>query len=565
MSGQVQIPLRIRGFSANSRMRRASLLMSAAWVLGAACGGGGGDATGPKPVDNTPAGITLSPSSAITLVSGTTTNITATVTAKDGRTIFTNVSWTADDPAVVSVALGSITAVKVGTTNVTARAGTVSASISITVTPGSAFQLGLRTQPLGATIGGVLAAQPVVEIRDAAGNLVSTASATVTAALASGGGTLSGVVSVPTVGGVATFTNLGVSGVAGVRTMSFTASGLVGATSNQFTMAPPPTPVISLDKNTVTFATRANHTPTAATVTITNPGAQPLVGMTIDPVAYGNGEQGGWLVPILTSVNAPTVMTLGVNMAGVSPGTYHATVRLNGPGAPNSPAAITVTMLVVQDYDVTFGTSLEKVHVLDVGDTFSPTFTVANPSGQPVSGIAVTTASRSPSVATVSADGKITAKSAGDAWIVALSDFSSDSIFVVVAASKTAPIIRTELASYLGKIGDTMFVNVVLDTRGTTIGAARLDADVSFLPGTVSTVATPGAAAPVFTTTSGVVHISIASATGLTGVVKLVTVKVISRSAGSGLIFLYALDASGIDGSNMTSQVQSTRVPVVIR
>jgi hypothetical protein len=287
--------------------------------------------------------------------------------------------------------------------------------------------------------------------------------------------------------------------------------------------------------------------------------------MTIDPVAYGAGEPTGWLVSNLSTANAPAVMTLSVNVAAVVPGTYHATVRLNGPGAPNSPATITVSLLVVADYDVTLGSSSEKVHVIDVGDTFSPTFTVASPSGQPVSGIAVTTASRSPSVATVTADGKITAKTAGDAWVVALSDFSSDSIFVIVAASKTSPIVRTDLTTYLTKIGDTAVVTVVLDTRGTTVGAARLDADISFLPGTVTVTAAAGSAAPVFTTSSGVVHIAIASATGFTGIVNLVTVKVVSRSAGSGLMFLYALDVSGIDGSNLTGQTQSTRVPVVFR
>jgi hypothetical protein len=552
-------------------MHRASFSIIVAAVLGAACGGGGGDSTGPKPTDNTPAGITLSASAPITLVSGQTTNITATVTTKDGRTISTNVVWTADDASIVSVALGSITGVKAGTTNVTARAGTVSASVAITVTPGSAFQLGLRTQPIGGTIGATLTTQPVVEIRDAAGNLVSTAAATVTVALASGGGTLSGTVTATTVGGVATFTDLGISGLAGARTLTFTATGLIGATSNQFTMTPPPTPVISLDKSTVSFATRANHTPQASTVGITNPGAQPLLGMTIDPVAYGAGEATGWLVTNLSTANAPATMTLSVNIAGVVPGTYHATVRLNGPGAPNSPATITVSLLVAPDYDVTFGSSSEKVHVLDIGDTFSPKFTVANPAGQPVSGISVTTASRSPSVATVTADGKITAKSAGDAWVVALSDFSSDSIFVIVAASKTSPIVRTDLTTYLTKIGDTAVFNIVLDTRGTTVGAARLDADISFLPvvpGTAIVTAASGSPAPVFTYSpfvDGVVHMSIVNATGFTGVVNLVTVKVVSRNAGGALIFLYALDVSGIDGSNLTSQTQSTRVPVVFR
>jgi hypothetical protein len=545
-------------------MRCIRLAMTAAAVFGAACGGGGGDSTAPKPTDNTPAGITLSPSSAISLVSGVTTNVTATVTSKDGRVVSASVVWTADDANIVSVALGSITGVKVGTTNVTARAGTVSASVQVTVTPGAATQLGLRTQPIGGAIGGPLNTQPVVEIRDAAGNLITTASTTVTAALASGGGTLSGTLAVATTGGVATFTDLGIAGLAGARTMTFTAPNLVGATSNQFTMTPPPTPVITLDKNTVSFATRANHTPQASTISITNPGSLPLAGMTIDPVTYGAGEPTGWLVPTLNTVNAPAVMTLSINIVGLNPGTYHATVKLNGPGALNSPATITVSLLVVQDYDVTYGGASEKVKVLDIGDVFSPTFTVAGPGG-PVSGIAVTTASRSPSVASVATDGKITAKSAGDAWVVALSDFSSDSIFVIVAASKTSPIVRTGLTTYLTKIGDTAIVNVVLDTRGKTIGSARIDADISFLPGTVTFVPAAGPPAPVFSVSSGVIHMSIASAAGMTGVVNLVTIRVVSRNAGSGLLFLYALDVSGIDGSSLTAQTQSTRVPVVMR
>jgi len=108
-------------------------------------------------------------------------------------------------------------------------------------------------------------------------------------------------------------------------------------------------------------------------------------------------------------------------------------------------------------------------------------------------------------------------------------------------------------------------VNVVLDTRGKTVGAARIDADISFLPGTVIVPNPTGPNPPVFTISSGVVHMSIANATGFTGVVNIMTIKVTSRTAGSGLMFVYALDISGIDGSSLTGQTQSTRVPVVFR
>src|SRR5439155_1611904 len=85
--------------------------------------------------------------------------------------------------------------------------------------------------------------------------------------------------------------------------------------------------------------------------------------------------------------------------------------------------------------------------------------------------------------------------------------------------------------------------------------AARLDADISFLPGTVIVVPPTGAQAPVYTISSGVVHMSIASATGFTGAVNVITIKVVSRNPGSGLLFLYALDVSGVDGSSMTARL----------
>ena len=93
----------------------------------------------------------------------------------------------------------------------------------------------------------------------------------------------------------------------------------------------------------------------------------------------------------------------------------------------------------------------------------------------------------------------------------------------------------------------------------------RIDADISFLPGTVTFLPAAGPPAPVFSVSSGVIHMSIANATGMTGVVNLVTIRVVSRTASSGLLYLYALDVSGIDGSSLTGQTQSTRVPVVFR
>src|SRR5438094_950175 len=108
----------------------------------------------------------------------------------------------------------------------------------VNVTAGAATQLTLTTQPSSTAQSGVaFAQQPVIQVRDASGNAVSQASVTVTAAIATGGGTLGGTLTAATNGsGVATFTNLAITGVAGDRTLSFSATALTPAVSGTITV-----------------------------------------------------------------------------------------------------------------------------------------------------------------------------------------------------------------------------------------------------------------------------------------------------------------------------------------
>src|SRR5207253_89742 len=81
------------------------------------------------------------------------------------------------------------------------------------------------------------AQQPVLQVQDGGGNPVNQAGVVVTAAIATGGGTLGGTLTATTIGsGVARFTNLTISGTAGDRTLSFSATGLTGVTSTAITV-----------------------------------------------------------------------------------------------------------------------------------------------------------------------------------------------------------------------------------------------------------------------------------------------------------------------------------------
>src|SRR5437016_5907182 len=111
-------------------------------------------------------------------------------------------------------------------------------SATVTLTAGTATQLTVTTEPSStAQSDRQIAEQPKSQVRDASGNPVSQAGVTVTAAIATGGGTLGGTLSATTTGtGVATFTDLAISGAAGDRTLSFSATGLTGVNSATVTL-----------------------------------------------------------------------------------------------------------------------------------------------------------------------------------------------------------------------------------------------------------------------------------------------------------------------------------------
>ena len=107
------------------------------------------------------------------------------------------------------------------------------------VTPAS--QLTITTQPSATAPSGVVfAQQPSVKLRNASGVAVAQSGLAVTAAIASGGGTLGGTVTATTnASGVATFSNLSITGTAGSRTLRFSSGSLIAATSNAIAVSAP--------------------------------------------------------------------------------------------------------------------------------------------------------------------------------------------------------------------------------------------------------------------------------------------------------------------------------------
>jgi hypothetical protein len=115
---------------------------------------------------------------------------------------------------------------------------TAAVSSSFTLTVGAATKGVLTTQPSGAASGVVLTGTPVVQLRDSGNNNVTTAGVSVAVTISSGTGVLSGTTPVLTnASGVATFSDLAITGTPGSFTLTFTPAGLTPAVSNPFTLA----------------------------------------------------------------------------------------------------------------------------------------------------------------------------------------------------------------------------------------------------------------------------------------------------------------------------------------
>lgn len=127
-----------------------------------------------------------------------------TVNAVNGVATFTNLRINGAGPF-------TLTFTAIGLTTAT------SAGFVVTQTPGSLF---IQTQPASAISGAPLGIQPVIRILDNANLLIANSTLTVTATITSGNGTITAGRTVNAVGGVATFTNLTITG-SGAHVLTF--------------------------------------------------------------------------------------------------------------------------------------------------------------------------------------------------------------------------------------------------------------------------------------------------------------------------------------------------------
>jgi hypothetical protein len=269
--------------------------------------------------DATGARVQASAPVTVALVSGSgALQGTLTVTAVDGLAEFTGLRIAGSGVHQLRFTSGSLTAATSSTFTVTQQAAS----------------LVVQTQPGNGASGTPLAPQPAVRILDNAGILVQSgtgASLVVTAAVASGSGSVSGGGTATASGGTATFSGLSVSG-SGAHTLRFsTASPALSATSTTFSITGPPASVtVTLPQSTV-----SGNAVQTATATVRDAAGTVLT----TPVTWGvsNAQvarvtSGGVVQALGQGVSQITATAGGVSgsaslTVGSTPGQFSITLR----------------------------------------------------------------------------------------------------------------------------------------------------------------------------------------------------------------------------------------------
>ncbi|QJR36187.1 Ig-like domain-containing protein [Gemmatimonas groenlandica] len=438
---------------------------------------------------------------------------------------------------------------------------------TFSVNAGPAASLAFRLAPAGGGLNSPFITQPVLDVLDNGGNLATNSALTVTATIASGGGTLTGATAQAT-NGVVTFSNFGVTGAGGVRSLLFSVSGLPSLPISVTPCDATRSPLLALSATSRTLAGFALRTAVVDTLTITDTnGSCTAVTNLNTSVTYVGAS--GWLSATL--LTNPARLALRANPAALNTNTYLATVAITSGNAPT--VTLPVTFNVAASITLRYGLASEKVNELDVNGTLQLAPVILSSEGAVITA-PVTYASRSPSIATVAADGRITARLGGQAWIVAQTAVNGgalDSVFVTVTRT-TGPVLRADVTRF-DYVRNTPFsVTLSLDTRGATVGAAQF---VFTWPTELGTPAmlrltgtVPGTVGgPVIVTdnASGTTRISIASAAGMTGVITLGRFDFIPTLVGSSQFVLRHVELLDLAQVSLLGNATALQYPVVIK
>jgi hypothetical protein len=376
---------------------------------------------------NTTAGATIAPAVTVevedslgNVVSSDTSMITVAIGTNAGGGTLGGTAAVAVSSGVATFTTLSVNKSGIGYT-LTAADGSlgVATSSAFNITAGSAAQLVFGVQPTSTTAGATLSPAVTVEVEDSLGNVVITDSSNLSVAMGTNpaGGSLTGGVTVPAVGGIASFSTLSIDKAGIGYTLTALDGSLNAATSSAFN-------ITAGSPNQLVFGVQPTTTTAGATIS-------PAVTLTVEDnlgnvvtadtsnvtVAIGNNPGSGTLGGTLTVAavgGTATFNPLSIDKAGLG---YTLTGADGGLSIATSSAfnisagAATQLAFGVQPSNTTAGATIAPAVTVKMEDSLgnvvsndTSTITVAigtNPTGGTLSG--PTTLAAAGGVATFSA------------------------------------------------------------------------------------------------------------------------------------------------------------------
>jgi adhesin/invasin len=211
-------------------------------------------------------------------------------------------------------------------------------TFTATATAGSATQIAVNAgDGQSATVNSNVATAPSVIVKDQFGNPVSGVS--VTFAVASGGGSITGAATTSNASGIATVGSWKLGTAAGTNTLTATSSGLTGSpVTFTATATAAAAKTIALNAGNGQSATVNTNVATAPAVFVSDTFGNPVAGVTVTfAVATGGGSVAGGTQP----TNASGIATVGSWTLGTAIGSN--TLTATAAGLSGSPVTFTAT------------------------------------------------------------------------------------------------------------------------------------------------------------------------------------------------------------------------------
>lgn len=363
------------------------------------------------------------------LLQGEALQLTAAITDTRGLPMAgKTATWTSSNPTVATVGnTGLVRAVTPGTTTITATSDGVSGTATISVALVPVANVTLAPSPAAVFTGRTL--QLAVALEDAKGNPLSTA-----------GRTITWTSSAPS---IATVSNTGVvtGTTAGSATVTASVSGVNGTVPVNVTDVPVASVAVSPTTTQLTVGGSAQLTATARD-------------------ASGNVITGRPVTWSSSDASIATVSNTGLASA-LAAGTAQLTATIGG-----AHGSATLTVIVVPVASVTVAPATSTIAV---GATVQLSATAQDAGGNTLAGRLATWASSNTSVATVDANGLVTAVSSGSASVTVTIEGKSATSAITVTAVPVASVAVTPATATVTEGATTTLTATSKDAQGNTL------------------------------------------------------------------------------------------------